>query len=91
MVLTISQIENLTREELIEELLHLSEISCQLKALNGIFDIFPAKHQELKFGFVDNKELQYFSTPMNYPVRKKCSQQHPVSPQGISRSSPGAL
>ena len=48
MVLTGSQIENLTREELIEELLQISDISCQLKALNDRFDIFAAKHEELK-------------------------------------------
>ena len=45
---TRSQIENLTREELIEELLQISDISCQLKALNGRFDTFIAKHEELK-------------------------------------------
>ena len=47
-MLTRSQIENLTREELIEELLQISDISCQLKALNGRFDTFIAKHDELK-------------------------------------------
>ena len=48
MVLTGSQIENSTRVELIEELLEISDISCQLKALNGRFDTFVAKHEELK-------------------------------------------
>ena len=48
MVLTRSQIENLTREELTEELLQISDVSCQLKALNDIFDIFAAKHEKLK-------------------------------------------
>ena len=48
MVLKRSQIENLTREELIEELLQTSDISCQLKVLNDIFDTFAAKHEELK-------------------------------------------
>ena len=47
-MLTRSQIENLTREELIEELLQISDISCQLKALNDRFDTFAAKHEELK-------------------------------------------
>ena len=45
---TRSQIENLTGEELIEELLQISDISCQLKALNDRFDTFAAKHEELK-------------------------------------------
>ena len=49
MVLTRSQIENLTREDLIEELLQISNISCQLKVLNDIFDTFAAKHEESKF------------------------------------------
>ena len=48
MVLTRSQIENLTREELTEELLQISDVSCQLKALNDRFDIFAAKHEKLK-------------------------------------------
>ena len=48
MVFTRSQIENLTREELIEELLQISDVSCQLKALNDRFDTFAAKHEELR-------------------------------------------
>ena len=48
MVLTICQIENLTREQLMEELLQISDISCQLIALNDRFDTFAAKHEELK-------------------------------------------
>ena len=84
-MLTRSQIESLTREELIEELLQISDISCQLKALNDRFDTFVVKHEGLVW-FVDNKELQYPSTPTNNPVRMKCCQQSPVSPEGISRS-----
>ena len=57
-------LENLTREELIEELLQISDISCQLKALNDRFDTFVVKHEGLVW-FVDNKELQYSSTPTN--------------------------
>ena len=34
----------------------------------------------VKVWFVDNKELQYSSTPMYYSIRTKCSQQRPVSP-----------
>ena len=48
MMLTRSQIENLTREELVEELLQISDISRQLKALNDRFNTFAAKHEELK-------------------------------------------
>ena len=47
MVPTRSQIENLTREELIEELLQISDISCQLKALNDRSDNSAAKHDLL--------------------------------------------
>ena len=47
-MLTRSQIESLTREKLIEVLLPISDISCQLKALNCSFDTFAAKHEELK-------------------------------------------
>ena len=55
MVLIRSQIENLTREELIEELLQLSDISTQLKALNDRFDTFTAK-QELKSDLLITKD-----------------------------------
>ena len=48
MMLTRGQIENLIREELIEELLQLSDISNQLKALNERFDTFTAKLEVLK-------------------------------------------
>ena len=48
MVLTRSQIENSTREKLIEELLQISDINCQLKALNDRFDTFTARLEELK-------------------------------------------
>ena len=44
MVLARRRIENFTREKLIEELLQISDISCQLKALNDRFDTFTAKH-----------------------------------------------
>ena len=67
-MLTRSQIESLTREELIEELLQISDISCQLKALDDRFDTFA---WGFRVWFVDNKELQYSSAPMNNPVRTK--------------------
>ena len=47
-MLTRVQIENLTREELTEELLQIFDISCQLKALSDRFNTFSAKHEELK-------------------------------------------
>ena len=46
MVLTRGQIESLTREELIEELLQISDISCHLKAFIDRSDNFAAKHEE---------------------------------------------
>ena len=63
MVLTRSQIENLTREELIEELLQISDISCQLKALNDRFDTFAAKHEELKSDLLITKNFNHGSSP----------------------------
>ena len=48
MVLTRGQIESLTREELIEELLQISDISCHLKAFIDRSDNFAATHEELK-------------------------------------------
>ena len=41
------RIENLTRNKLIEELLQISDISCQFKALNDRLDTFAAKHKKL--------------------------------------------
>ena len=55
MVLTKSQIENLTREELTEELLQLSGITSQLKALNDRFHTFSAKSEEFKSDFLITK------------------------------------
>ena len=55
MMLTRSQIENLTREELIEELPQMSDISCQLKVLIDRFDTFAAKHEELKSDLLTTK------------------------------------
>ena len=43
-----NQIENLTREELIEELLKLFAIRNQLKYFNNRFETFALKRQELK-------------------------------------------
>ena len=47
-MLTSFQIQNLTREELTEELLQIFDITCQLKALSDRFNTFSAKHEELK-------------------------------------------
>ena len=48
MVLINSQIENFSREELSQELVHLSDINIQLKALNYRFGTFGSKPEELK-------------------------------------------
>ena len=48
MVLTKRQIEKLTREELIEKILQIPDIRCQLKALNDRFDTFADKNEKLK-------------------------------------------
>ena len=48
MVFTRSQIENLNREELIEELVKLSDITDRLKDLTDKFDNFSKKYEELK-------------------------------------------
>ena len=55
MVFTRGQIESLTREELIEELLQISDISCHLKAFIDRFDNFAAKHEELKSNLLIKK------------------------------------
>ena len=53
MVFTRTQIENFSGEKLIEELLQLSDISIQLKALNDWLDT--SKHEELKSNLLITK------------------------------------
>ena len=52
MVFTRSQIENLSREELIEELINLSDITDRLKDLTDKFDNFAKKYKEVKSDLV---------------------------------------
>ena len=47
MVLTRAQVDNLSREELIEELLKFSDITDQLKGLNSRFENFIKKYDKL--------------------------------------------
>ena len=47
MVLTRAQVDNLSREELIEELLKFSDITDKLNGLNNRFDDFIKKYDEL--------------------------------------------
>ena len=56
MVFTRSQIENLSREELIEELVKLSDITDRLKDLTDKFDNFSKKFKELKSDLVVTKK-----------------------------------
>ena len=83
MVLTRNQIENLTREELIEELLKLSNINIQLTALSDRFGTFASKHEELKSDLFVTKKCNAL---LYYSIITKCCQQHPVSPERIPRS-----
>ena len=55
MVFTRSQIENLSREELIEELVKLSDITDRLKDLTNKFQFFK-KYEELKSDLVVTKK-----------------------------------
>ena len=56
MVFTRSQIKNLSREELIEELVKLSDITDRLKELTDKFDDFSKKYKELKSYLVVTKK-----------------------------------
>ena len=56
MVFTRSQIENLSREELIEELVKLSDITDRLKELTDKFGNFSKKYKELKSDLVVTKK-----------------------------------
>ena len=47
MVLTRAQVDNLSREELIEELLKFSDITDQLNGLNSRFEDFIKKYNKL--------------------------------------------
>ena len=56
MVFTRSQSENLSREELIEELVKLSDITDRLKELTDKFNNFSRKYKELKSDLVVTKK-----------------------------------
>lgn len=58
-------IENLPREELIEELLQSSDISIPLKALNDRLDTFASKNEDLKSDLL---------------ITKNCNTANPVPP-----------
>ena len=47
MVLTRAQVDNLSREELVEELLKFSDITDKFNGLNNWFDDFIKKYDEL--------------------------------------------
>ena len=51
MVFTRSQIQNLSREKLIEEIVKFSDIADWLKELTNKFDNFLTKYEELKSDF----------------------------------------
>ena len=71
MLFTRSQIENLNREELIEELVKFSDITDQLKELTDTFDNFSKKDEELKSDSVVTKKCN--SVIFSYhPIRKEC-------------------
>ena len=55
MVLTRSEIKNLTRKELMEKLLNLSDIGNLLKVFNHRFNTLTAKCEELKSEFSQQK------------------------------------
>ena len=58
MVFTRSQIENLSREELIEELVKFSDIADRLKILTDKFDNFSKKYEERKTDLVVTKKFK---------------------------------
>ena len=57
MVFTRSQIENLCRQELIEELVKLSDIADRLKEIKDKFDNFSKMYEELKSDLVISKRF----------------------------------
>ena len=59
MVLIKRQIENLSKEELIEELVQLSDISIQIKASNDSFDTVDNKKTAILFSTNDSVITKY--------------------------------
>ena len=57
MVLTRAQVDNLSREELIEELLKFSDITDKLNGLNNRFDVFIKKYDELNSELLISKNF----------------------------------
>ena len=67
MIFTRSQIENLSWEELIEELVKLSDITDRLKDPTDKFDNFSKKYEELNSDLVvtKNATLRYIRVSSN--------------------------
>ena len=57
MVLTRAQVENLSREKLIEELLKFSDITDKLNSLNNRFDNFINNYDELNSELLISKTV----------------------------------
>ena len=57
MVLTRAQVDNLSREELIEELLKFSDVTDKLNDLNNRFEDFIKKYDELNSQLLISKNV----------------------------------
>ena len=72
MVFTRDQLDTLSTEELVEELIKCSNKSDQLKILTDRFDDFVGKYDNLQ------SELQFLISQSDCKPRKKCFEQRSV-------------
>ena len=76
MVLTRSQLEHLSKDELIDELMSIEDISSKLASLTTRFDDFSRRFEILSSKLAVSKNCnRLLSERTNHPARKKCGQQ----------------
>ena len=87
MIRTRSQLEHVSKDELIDELLSIEDISSKVANLMTQFDNFSQRF-EILFSELVVSKTAIASKWKNHPARKKYSQQCTISPTQIDRSKP---
>ena len=88
MVRTRSQLENLSKEELIEELITVDDITSKISDLTNRFDDFLRRFEVVSPDLAITKKLQQINNRESCSVGKECSYQCSVSSARISGGKP---
>ena len=73
MIRTRSQLENLSKEEPIEELITVDDTSSKLSGLSNRFDDFVSRFEVVSSDVAITKKLQQITDPESCSVREECS------------------